>query len=308
MIRSRLGPGVVCLCFSVIFGGFVSADETTAFDIEMSPGDRLAFRGALFVHPEDEDFGGLSGMVMDGLRDVIAISDRARWARFTLDISDGHLTGLSQIRTYPIITHKGQEGYGRDWDAEGLARAADDTLWVSFERVHRVQQFDAVDASAGRALRPEKWKRLINNSGLEALAIANDGRLWAIEEQAQDDNKPFRVFIAGTTIEETKFLPRNGDFLPTGADFGPDGWLYVTQRAFSFVSGFRISIRRLKWGDGPAPTEDQELATFEAVSRIDNIEAISVWREDETTYAVVLSDDNFNIFQRNVVALFEVLP
>ncbi|MEM7546966.1 MAG: esterase-like activity of phytase family protein [Pseudomonadota bacterium] len=298
------------LCLAALANaGFASEVETprsAPFDIALPTDSPLVFRGAVSVLADDEDFGGLSGMVIGAFGQIIAISDRARWATFSLRIENGRLTGIDDLQTHPMITHKGQIGHGRNWDAEGMTLGPDGRLWVSFERVHRLQSFTSVTEPAGVARRTKEWDKLPNNGGLEALATSADGRLWAIEEQSVGAAHSFRVFVSGPSDVEVKHLPRHGEFSPTGADFGPDGWLYITERAFSLIGGFRVRLRRARWSDGAAPVADEQLAAFDAASNIDNIEAITVWEDDDKTYAVVLSDDNFNIFQRTVVALFEV--
>ena len=104
---------------------------------------------------------------------------------------------------------------------------------------------------------------------------------------------------------EVKRLPGRGDYVPTGADFGPDGWLYVTERDFSIVTGFSTRIRRFRWGAGADPTTEETLAEFRSRDGLDNVEGISVWRGEAGEMQILLiSDDNFLVFQNTVLSLF----
>lgn len=194
-------------------------------------------------------------------------------------------------------------------DAEGLARdPATGRLWVSFEGYHRIYVYREPGGSLERSIARREWETFSEGRGLEGLARAPDGRLWAFREGRAEDGTTSPVYVgrAEDPVWEEKRLPLIGPFSATGADFGPDGWLYVTERAFSFIGGFRFRLRRLKWGEGPDPIAEETLLSLGAETYIDNIEAVTLWREAGRTYLLILSDDNFLAVERNVVALFEV--
>lgn len=301
-----LGLGFAAWAAAQGFGPAV-APRTTSMAFEAPAGGPLAFRGAVAVSPPDGDFGGLSGAIFETPDTILAISDRARWARIRLEIEDGRLTGVAEIETTPLLDAAGAPAKGAAWDAEGLTRGADGRLRVSFERDHRIGAWAAPDAPAAEELRHPAWELFSNNSGLEALATAPDGRLWAIRERSGDLARPFPVFIGDARGWEEKRLPRRGPYLPTGADFDADGRLYVAERAFSFIGGFRFRLRRLTWGAEPDPVTEETLLELPAQSNIDNIEAVALRTEGAQTWLLILSDDNFLPVQRNVIALFEVL-
>lgn len=304
----RAGWLFLCVLLSAVAVAAESFSPTSrAFDISLPSDSPLAFRGAVAISPPTEAFGGLSGMVMDGPRRVIAVSDRAHWAVMDLEITDGQLVAVSAATLSPLLNGDGEPASGRGWDSEGLARDPDGRLWVSFEGDHRVQAFASPTSPAGAERRARSWEQMGSNSGLEALATAPDGAIWAIPERSGGADKAFPVFVISKSGISKKALPRTSEYLPTGADFGPDGRLYITERAFSFVGGFRVRLRRATWGAADLPLTDEILAEFGGASMIDNIEAVTVWEEDGLTYALLLSDDNFNLLQRNVLALFEVL-
>lgn len=277
--------------------------RVTPFEVKMAEGDRLAFRGALRISPPDGDFGGLSGLLWDG-GEALAISDRTRWFRFPVAIEDGRLIGVGAIVSGPLLDASGAASDGRGWDAEGLARLANGRLLISFEGDHRVQEFDSESSPAGAELRAAEWEQFGGNSGLEALAVDALGNIWAIRERSGAEDRPFPVFVSSGGGWEEKSLLRDDGYLPTGADFGPDGWLWIVERKFSFFTGFKTRIRRARWGADPTPDAIETMATFPASAGLDNLEGIAVWEEAGETRILLVSDDNFMALQQNVLALF----
>lgn len=281
--------------------------ETRAINFHAPAGGPLEFRGALAVSPPMPTFGGISAIAMERPGDVIAISDRGRWIRFSLQFKEGWLAGVDRVQIAQVVDGEGRRLQPVFRDSEGLARDPETgRLWVSYEARPRILGFDEAGGRATEAIQNPEWKKLQSEQGLEALAIAPDGKLWTIAEGPERDES-FPVWAQTDNGWDRKSLPKLGPYLVTGAAFGPDGWLYVTERAFSYFGGFRFRLRRFQWGDGLAPTAEEELLDYGAATMIDNIEAIAIWREGERDYLLIASDDNFMPVQRNVLALFEIV-
>ncbi|MEO0362230.1 MAG: esterase-like activity of phytase family protein [Pseudomonadota bacterium] len=286
-------------------GGFGPSVAPEVEPLDFAPwmeGAKVEFRGAFAIRPPFEEFGGLSGLVMEGPRRALAISDRARWLRLDLKIEGRRLEGIEAVAAAPVAGAPDEESEDDPWDPEALTRGARGELWVAFEQDHRLQPVDGPEAAPGPVLQRDEWTRYGGNSGLEALATAPDGALWSIRERVEGAGHP--VFAIGADGWRLATLPEDGPYRPTGADFGPDGALYLAERAFSLVGGFRFRLRRIVWGDGPTPETAEELLRLPTESLIDNIEGIAVWEEGGETLILVVSDDNFSVFQRNVAALF----
>ncbi|MEX2519353.1 MAG: esterase-like activity of phytase family protein [Paracoccaceae bacterium] len=309
MIRLLLA-GVLCavsLTGSAAEDGFSSPlpAATRPMRFEAPPGGPLAFRGAVSVRPPFAAFGGLSGLAMETPDTAIGVSDKGRWLRLKLRIEGGRLRGVEEASEAPLLDLSGRPWPSGGRDAEGVARdEASGRLWVSFEGWHRLQAYDAPGGPSAAILEAPEWAGFSENGGLEALALAPDGALWAIREAAAGDEFP--IWVGGAAGWSRKHLPRRGPFRPTDADFGPDGWLYVSERAFSFIGGFRFRLRRFRWGDGAAPVAEEEVLSFGVESYIDNIEAVTIWRRDDRTYLLIASDDNFFLLQHTVLAMYEV--
>lgn len=265
----------------------------------------LEFRGALVIRPPFNGFGGMSGLEMKTPRDAVLVSDKGNWIEMTLEIEAGRLVGANDIRMRPILNAEGAPVADGAVDAEDLTRdPTTGDLWVSFERDHRLWRFPAVGGKPVQTIRHRAWEGFAENTGIEALARDDQGRLWAIREASGDYARPFPIFIWKDGRFAVKHVPRPSKHLVTGATFGPDGWLYITERRFSFTSGFDIRLRRLKYEDAEAPVAEEVLLELPSASNIDNIESIAVWREGDETLILIASDDNLFLLQRNVMALF----
>ena len=158
--------------------------------------------------------------------------------------------------------------------------------------------------SAGRRTRPSPGCSA--NSGLEALAIDTAGTLHAIPERSGRLERPFPVYRYrdGRWIDPLS-LRRDGPFLVSDATFGPDGRLYVLERDFEWLGGFRTRVRRFELGADGLDGETTLLET--RFGELDNMESIAVWQDPEgRTRVLLLSDDNFFMLQRTVFAEYVV--
>jgi hypothetical protein len=247
------------------------------------------------------DFGGFSGLIVapDG-RSFTTISDRGAWATGLLIRQDGRLRAADMTARGRLHAISGARLKGRDIDAEGLAIGPDGRAWVSFEGHHRVRSFDPLGGTAGKVRNHKDFRGLQENSGLEALATDADGVLYAIPERSGALDRPFPVYrYRDGRWDKALRLRRDGTFLPVGADFGPDGRLYLLERDFGWV-GFATRVRRFDLGPDGFGNEVTLLDT--RLGELDNMEGISVWRDEDGRIRVTLiSDDNFFPLQRTML-------
>jgi hypothetical protein len=265
-------------------------------------GPRLVEDSRLTWRAADARFGGFSGLAMrDGGETLVAISDRAAWATARLARSAGRLTGIELTGIGPLHGISGAPLGGEDVDAEGLAVDARGRAWISFEAFHRVRRYDRLDSPAADVPAHRAFPGLQNNSGLEALAIDDEGTLYAIPERSGALERPFPVFrLRDGKWDRRLSLRRDGTFLPVGADFGPDGRLYLLERDFRFPLGFATRIR--SFGPGRDRFEDEATLLQTRIGELDNMEGIAVWRDPAGAIRITLiSDDNFLALQRTMV-------
>jgi hypothetical protein len=253
-----------------------------------------------FVWNQDGDwFGGISGIeVFDEGRSFVAVSDRGVMLRgqFVRE-PGGRMVDVVVDGHEQMLDAEGQPLRGRRDDSEGLALAEDGTLYTSFEGLSRLR----AEGNPPRMLpRDDAFDAFERNAGFEAVAITPGGALLAIPEDVSDGGD-FPVWrFRGGEWDVPFFVTRSGAFLPVGADVGPDGLLYVLERALT-GPGFRSRVRVFTTEGGGGAT------VFESGTGIyDNLEGISVWDDGAGIVMTMVSDDNFRFFQQTEIV--EVRP
>lgn len=248
---------------------------------------------------DDPGFGGFSALALspDG-QAFTALSDKAHVFTGTISRDDaGRITGV--VAGPPIVLRDiaGAQLQGLDSDSEGLAIAPRGGFYVSFEAQHRIRLYPAPDQPAQRLPGHPDFAGFQINSGLEALAIDARGHIFAIPERSGALDRPFPVYrFDGQGWDIPFAIPRSNAFLPVSADIGPDGWLYVLERALT-GPGFRSRLRRFDITGDRINAEETLLQTRTA--QHDNLEGMSIWQDDRGRIRITLiSDDNFKFFQR----------
>lgn len=255
--------------------------------------------------------GGLSGLELsDDGAFFIAISDRGTRHEGTFQRDNGKITGLTPSPPTAIRKMNGQPVEAHAVDAEGLACATPAPAApcdISFEVIHRVAFFATPDAAARNRPRSAAIKGLQNNSGLEALAVDPQGRLLAIPERSGALDRPFPVYRLDGKRWTTPFhIRRAPPHLVVGADFGPDGKLYVLERHFATIA-FASRVRRFTI-DGDQITDEETVLTT-PLGRFDNLEGLAVWQDASGAIRLTMvSDDNFNRFQRTEFVEYRLRP
>ncbi|WP_281973322.1 esterase-like activity of phytase family protein [Ruegeria faecimaris] len=243
-------------------------------------------------------FGGYSGIhIFDGGTRMIALSDRATMLDARIDRNEDEITGIEIQRLWPILSSTGKVLVGTAGDSEGLVIAPDGGVYISFEGVHRVAYYSDPTGPAQVLPRPKAFEVLDHNGSFEALAIDRLGRLYTLTEKSRTVSGDIPVYRWDGLSWSTPFvLPQRGKFLPVAADFGPDGRFYVLERSVS-LTGFRSQLRRWELnGDTP---QSEEILLQTARGTHDNLEGLSVWRDDQGRLRVtMISDDNFLAIQR----------
>ncbi len=241
----------------------------------------------LLMTSEHDRFGGISAIdVFANGQRAYLLSDRGNMYEMTLPRDAARLTGKSAVGQFVGWT---------GGDSEGLAVNLPD-IFVSYEWPSRV------DRPWMRCLPSHNdFAELQGNRALEALAVTEDGVLYVASEAKFPEDVGFPIYrsVPGGWAFFQHLDPVE-NFRPVGADFGPDGWLYILERSFG-LWGFRSQIRRLN----PAQPDAPEFVWTSDPAEFDNLEGISVW-EDQTgqTRITMVSDDNFMPFVRGELVEF----
>ncbi|TMV06883.1 esterase-like activity of phytase family protein [Ruegeria sediminis] len=254
--------------------------------------------GSFAWHHDAEWFGGWSGLELsDDGQSMTVLSDRARIATARIPRVDGRIAAVEDLRHWPVRSSGNSDLQGRAGDSEGLAIAPDGTIYISFEAVPRVARYAAMGGPAEVLPRAAAFRDQPINGSLEALAMDGQGRLYTMSETARSPDGRIPVHRWDGRSWTTPFtLPERGGFAPVAADFGPDGRLYVLERAATLIA-FRSRLRRWEVTEDGVGGEETLFATPHG--RHDNLEGLSVWRDAEGALrATMVSDDNFFGLQR----------
>jgi hypothetical protein len=240
--------------------------------------------------------GGYSALWLgpDGIS-FVTLSDKGAFVEGVLSRGpDGAVDGVRVLDSGPLLRSTGDDLRSGETDAEGIARAGG-AFFVSYEGTHRVMRHPTIDGPAERIGMPDAFANLQGNSGLEALAAGPDGAIYAIPERSGRVDRPFPVYRYRDGAWDQPFaLRRDGAFLVTGADVGPDGRLYLLERDFALL-GFRTRVRSFDLSGG-----DERLVLETGIGTHDNLEGISVWRDaDGRLRLTMIADDNLrSLLQR----------
>lgn len=286
---------------------------------------RLKWRGGLVLRSRSDYFGGYSGLALsrDGSK-MLAISDSGSWLSAELHYKDGVLGGLSNGRIGPIPQKDGRPiQEPRERDAESLSPlkqtdGLDGRYLIGFENQHRLQEYRFEDGEMHgplvTRLRPPQLYPMRLNEGYEGVTTLRGGKYKgatvAFAERKLTKNGNHTGALTIGRKAQPLFLKRHAEFNITAIDSLADGRLLVLERSFIRAS-LRLEIRlRLIEAKDIRPgaiLEGEVLLETGTQRQIDNFEAMDVTETDDgETVITLLSDDNFNFFQRTMIAQFSL--
>jgi hypothetical protein len=280
----------------------------------------LHFRGGLQLSSTDRNFGGFSAIRVstDGAR-FIAVSDRGRWWRGRIVYDGERPVGIADAEMAPILGPDGKPARSRRWyDAESIAED-DGTLYVGIERANEILRFDYAKrnlSARGEPIAvPSGIKKLVNNRGIECLAMVSKGQplagsLIAVSELTLDESGNHVAFLIGGPKPGPFAIKHTDDYSVSDCAFLPAGDLLMLERRLSLLRGGAIRIRRIAQSaiapgavvDGPV------LIEADLGYQIDNMEGLSVHRDARGEIVLTLiSDDNFSLLQRTLLLQFTLI-
>lgn len=313
MFRSVLRwplAGFVCLCLALPALPAAAQERVVpaAMAPEASAGAPAPVQATRIAVPASEPWlMGLTGLHTDDGQRVTAVTNFgfALEGRIERDGS-GRMTGFRVIQARALAFPDGRALTNGFRAAEGLAVGRDGRLFVSFEYHTRVWTYRRPDAAPEDMGRHRDFDRLPNGRGLAALALAANGSLYAIPERPARMTHGFPSYRwqNGEWVGSFR-MPSDGRFLPVGADFGPDGWLYVLEAEGSGASA-RSQIRRF-------PVQGDRMGRGEVVLRtapgqFGNLSSLSIWRDRGGRFRATMVSDNGGLAARPTELVEVVLP
>ncbi|MGB0798477.1 MAG: esterase-like activity of phytase family protein [Planktomarina sp.] len=277
----------LCLVLAVIAGLASQAQSDTKFF------------GQLNLPTTSNGLGGLSGIEVDadGHR-IWLISDVGTLFSGALRRDEaGRISEISDLKqgALPVVDFFPNQ---KKIDSEGLAITDTSNMFVSFELTHKVMQVLPSGGSQEVGTLPPVVTGLHVNRGLEALAVSAGGTLFAIPEDPNHSfgYTPVYSFTQAGWIEVAQLQTALG-FRPTGADFGPNGDLFVLERRASSF-GFQSKVRRVDLRSGTAQT-----VLHTGWGAHGNLEGIAAWEPPQGGIMLTMvADNNFlKIFPNELV-------
>lgn len=289
-MRRGLGLGLTLVVLAVVIAAPAPAPE------------RAEVTGVFVWRHDDPRFGGLSALEVspDGM-DFLTVSDSAAFfsGRFGRGARGEVIGATVEDPVFPV-SWRGTPL--PDWmdDAEGVALAPDGGIHVSYESWDRIVHYGPGGRTWKGETAPDIFKTFAMNKGIEALAIDAKGRLIALPEVPPGGGGTPVLLVEGHGARTLFALRRDADWAPVGADFGPDGGLYLLERAFWPLLGFASRVRRITF-DGDRMASDEVLWLSDP-GHHDNLEGIAAWTAaDGSVRLTLVSDDNFLPVQRTEV-------
>ena len=195
-----------------------------------------------------------------------------------------------------------------------------DQLGINEAALIKTDGMIGIDGLAENLPRPRAFASYPRNAAFEALAIDSKGVLYTLPEELTGSRR-LRLFTGqpgnpngpdfpiwrfdGASWTQPFFLPRSGNYLPVGADFGPDGRFYVLERQFRGIAGFGSRVRSFTVGAKGLGAERVEMES--PIGLHDNLEGLSVWRDGTGAIRLtMISDNNFLPIQRTEIVEYRI--
>jgi len=311
-LQIRTALRIAALCFALAACALYAQQGSSTRSADLPIGARIGamtLTGALEWRADRPDFGGFSGLALEGADGLIALTDKAHWVRTRMIFDEaGALTGLEGLTVGRLDGPEGDDLMAPFTDSEALSRAADGSLLIGFEGKHRIGRFATPRAAEERLAPLPDIDTLPPNGSFESVVALPDGRIAVVAETAAEGEFPGWL-IDGDAV--TRFtLVRDGWFAPTDMAMGPQGaWVYLLERRFTLIGGFAMRLRRfpldaLREG---ARIEATPLTEITGPPLAENYEGLATARDAAgRTLLYIISDDNFRLAQRTLLLQMRV--
>jgi len=272
------------------------------------PSGTLRFvRGWHLVSPNSH-FGGFSALARMGTGRYQLVGDNGYWVR--MDFGGGDR--LHAVRIGRIPTPEGRPRRKTMVDTEAMTfDPATGESRVALEGVNEVWRFDAALRRVESRNHLPDWP---GNRGPEAMAHIAGGRTVIFSEDASDDprGRQALLFADDPAAPGTKplrfFYDAEGKGNVSDAAPLPDGRILLVHRKLGFDPFFTTILAIVD----PADIAKDAVVRSVPIGRVpgplaDNFEGAAVALEDGRTRLWLVSDNNFNSWQRSLLLEFDLV-
>ena len=283
--------------------------------------DKLKYLSGYHITSDYGHFGGLSGLSYDKKADDVSlflVSDRGQVGRIKL--GKNYEPYFASLQFFSGIPWKTAKKNAADAESIVVLNLGDvDYTLVGFEQDHRIMAYYGGNENGTRLPMPVEINQLQSNGGLETMEVLSDGRLLLMAEHPTIKTKQHFAWIGSAPKDDpldfsyiTRIIAPPEGYSPTDATELPNGDVLVLLRRFTPIDGVSAKFWRIKKSmlDSSDTITGEVVATLSPPLSVDNMEGIAVIdiSADGNPIIAVISDDNFNSFQRTILMVFEILP
>lgn len=264
-------------------------------------------RGWHLVSPNSH-FGGFSAIARIGAGRFRLVGDNG----YVADLSFGARGGIRSVRIHPLPAPDGRRDRKSLVDTEALyLDPATGKMRVGLEVRNEVWRFDAGLSRIEARGRLPRWPR---TSGPEAMAHLADGRTVIFAEHMADDPRGSAALLFAGDPAEAQAKPLH--FLYDSQGKGrvsdaaplPDGRILLVHRKLGFDPFFTTILAIVD----PADIRKDAVVRSVPIGRVpkplaDNFEGAAVALENGRTRLWLVSDNNFNSWQRSLLLEFDLV-
>jgi hypothetical protein len=284
---------------------------------------RLTWLGEVVLTSSSDYFGGYSGLALDDKGErFLAVSDSGSWLTGRLEYSSGRVSGVSEARIGAIPEDDGRPVKRGDRDGEALVALAPGPLegryLIGFEERHRIEEYAYENGELRGPLAkrpvPDQLRGMSSNLGIEGVTVLRGGPFaggmvaFAEEKLTADGDHTGALVVGGKS--QPLFLKRHEDFDITDVQSLNDGSLVVLERSFNQQTrrlGIRLRLIAAADIKPAAVLAGETLLDAGPELEIDNFEGLAVHKSAAgATVLTLISDDNFNMFQRTLLVQFKL--
>ncbi|MFL2812224.1 MAG: esterase-like activity of phytase family protein [Paracoccaceae bacterium] len=262
--------------------------------------------GSKILKYEDDDFGGISGLTISkNGENFVMISDKSFFFKGKI-IRDNlnKITDLKILEKGKLSSSKGEILTGKNIDSESIVKINRNGYYISFESNNRIMYHETLKSPGKFMPKHSDFNKLLFNDGIEALAIKENGELYAIPELPPNgkDYHPIYKFNNNewSIIDEIKI---DQGFKVVDAEMIDDKNLITLERKFSFYDGFKIRLRRIIFEKNNI--KNSEILLESLPWEYYNFEGLSKWKDSNgKIYLTLISDNQFSPLLKTEVREF----